>query len=30
MNDFMLERGLVTARVDSPSHLDSSFIRQLE
>ena len=30
MNDFMLERGLVTARVDSPSHLDSSFIRRLE
>jgi NitT/TauT family transport system substrate-binding protein len=30
MNDFMLERGLVTARVDSPAHLDSSFIRQLE
>jgi NitT/TauT family transport system substrate-binding protein len=30
MNDFMLERGLAAARVDSPSHLDSSFIRQLE
>jgi NitT/TauT family transport system substrate-binding protein len=30
MNDFMLERGLADARVDSPSHLDSSFIRQLE
>ena len=30
MNDFMLERGLVDSRVDSPSHLDSSFIRQLE
>jgi NitT/TauT family transport system substrate-binding protein len=30
MNDFLLERGLVTARVDSPPHLDSSFIRQLE
>jgi NitT/TauT family transport system substrate-binding protein len=30
MNDFMLERGLVDARVDSPPHLDSSFIRQLE
>lgn len=30
MNDFMLERGLVDRRVDSPSHLDSSFIRQLE
>lgn len=30
MNDFMLERGLVDRRVDSSSHLDSSFIRQLE
>jgi NitT/TauT family transport system substrate-binding protein len=30
MNDFMLERGLVDRRVDSPSHLDSSFIRQIE
>jgi NitT/TauT family transport system substrate-binding protein len=30
MNDFMLQRGLVAARVDSPSHLDSSYIRQLE
>jgi NitT/TauT family transport system substrate-binding protein len=30
MNDFMLERGLVTARVSSPEHLDPSFIRLLE
>jgi NitT/TauT family transport system substrate-binding protein len=30
MNDFMLDRGLATARVDSPAHLDSSFIRLLE
>jgi NitT/TauT family transport system substrate-binding protein len=30
MNDFMLDRGLVTARVDSAAHLDSSFIRLLE
>jgi NitT/TauT family transport system substrate-binding protein len=30
MNDFMLDRGLVKARVDSPAHLDASFIRQLE
>jgi hypothetical protein len=30
MNDFMLDRGLVAARVDSPEHLDSSFIRLLE
>lgn len=30
MNDFMLDRGLVSARVDSPSHLDASFIRPLE
>ncbi|HEY2682386.1 MAG TPA: ABC transporter substrate-binding protein [Steroidobacteraceae bacterium] len=29
MNDFMLERGMVDKRVDSPSHLDSSFIRRL-
>jgi NitT/TauT family transport system substrate-binding protein len=26
MNDFMLERGLVTVRVDSPDHLDSRFL----
>jgi NitT/TauT family transport system substrate-binding protein len=30
MNDFMLERGLVAARVDSPAHLDSGFIQRLE
>jgi NitT/TauT family transport system substrate-binding protein len=30
MNDFMLDRGLVSTRVDSPAHLDSSFIRLLE
>jgi NitT/TauT family transport system substrate-binding protein len=30
MNDFMLNRGLVTRRVDSPAHLDSRFIRALE
>ncbi len=30
MNDFMLDRGLVTARVDSPAHLDSSYIRLME
>ena len=30
MNDFMLERGLVATRIDSPAHLDSSFIRLLE
>jgi NitT/TauT family transport system substrate-binding protein len=29
MNDFMLERGMVSKRVDSPSHFDSSFIREL-
>jgi hypothetical protein len=30
MNDFMLDRGLATRRVDSPSHLDSRFIRELQ
>jgi NitT/TauT family transport system substrate-binding protein len=30
MNDFMLERGLVDRRVDSPGHLDSRFVRALE
>jgi NitT/TauT family transport system substrate-binding protein len=30
MNDFMLDRGLVGARVDSPTHLDPTFIRLLE
>jgi len=30
MNDFMLERGLVGTRVDSPNYLDSDFIRPLE
>jgi len=30
MNDFMLDRGLVAARVDSPAHLDSRYIRLLE
>jgi NitT/TauT family transport system substrate-binding protein len=30
MNDFMLEHGLVAARVDSPSHLDTDFLRLLE
>ena len=30
MNDFMLERGLVADRVDSPDHLDSRFVRALE
>jgi NitT/TauT family transport system substrate-binding protein len=30
MNDFMLEHGLVATRVDSPSHLDTDFIRLLE
>lgn len=30
MNDFMLDRGLVTRRVDSPRHLDSRFIRALQ
>ena len=30
MNDFMLERGLVAARVDSPDHLDSRFVNALD
>ncbi len=30
MNDFMLDRGLVNRRVDSPAHLDSRFIRALQ
>jgi NitT/TauT family transport system substrate-binding protein len=30
MNDFMLDRGLVTRRVDSPAHLDSRFVRALQ
>lgn len=30
MNDFMLDRGLVSRRVDSPAHLDSRFIRALQ
>lgn len=30
MNDFMLDRQLVTRRVDSPEHLDSRFIRALQ
>jgi NitT/TauT family transport system substrate-binding protein len=30
MNDFMLDRGLVTTRVDSAAHLDADFIRRLE
>jgi NitT/TauT family transport system substrate-binding protein len=30
MNDFMLNRGLVSRRMDSPEHLDSRFIRALE
>ena len=30
MNDFMLDRGLATQRVDSPAHLDSRFIRALQ
>jgi NitT/TauT family transport system substrate-binding protein len=30
MNDFMLDRGLVARRVDSPDHLDSRFIRALQ
>lgn len=30
MNDFMLDRGLVSRRVDSPEHLDSRFIRALQ
>jgi NitT/TauT family transport system substrate-binding protein len=30
MNDYMLERGLATARAESSEHLDSGFIRRLE
>ncbi len=30
MNDFMIERGIVVRRVESPSHLDSRFIRALD
>jgi NitT/TauT family transport system substrate-binding protein len=30
MNDFMIERGLVSRRVESPRYLDSRFIRALE
>lgn len=30
MNDFMLDRDLVSRRVDSPAHLDSRFIRALQ
>jgi NitT/TauT family transport system substrate-binding protein len=30
MNDFMIERGLVTRRVGSPRYLDARFIRALE
>jgi NitT/TauT family transport system substrate-binding protein len=30
MNDFMIERGLVVRRVESPSHLDSRYIRALD
>ncbi len=30
MNDFMLERGLATARVDSPDHLDARFVNALD
>ena len=30
MNDFMLNRGLASRRIDSPEHLDSRFIRALE
>lgn len=30
MNDFMLDRDLVSRRVDSPDHLDSRFIRALQ
>lgn len=30
MNDFMLDRGLATRRVDSTTHLDSRFIRALQ
>lgn len=30
MNDFMLDRGLASRRVDSPAHLDARFIRVLQ
>lgn len=30
MNDFMLDNGLVSRRVDSPAHLDSRYIRALQ
>ncbi len=30
MNDFMMERGLVARRIDSPAHLDSRFVRALD
>lgn len=30
MNDFMLDRGFATRRVESPAHLDSRFIRALQ
>lgn len=30
MNDFMMARGLVTARVDSPNHLDSRFLNAID
>jgi NitT/TauT family transport system substrate-binding protein len=30
MNDFMLERGLVARRVDSPDHLDGRFVNALD
>lgn len=30
MNDFMLNRGLASRRMDSPEHLDSRYIRALE
>lgn len=30
MNDFMLDRGLATQRIDSTTHLDSRFIRALQ
>jgi len=30
MNDFMLDRGLVHARVDSPAHLDDRFVLALQ
>jgi NitT/TauT family transport system substrate-binding protein len=30
MNDFMIERGLVARRVDSPDHLDARFVNALD